>query len=320
MPRLYQQLLAGIVSYETLGNRIIERIKIAHAFRQVETVKELAGLLLNIPIKEHQLIGQYYLVWCQSRDGQYSNFLLENIIERSETYKTKALISKAAFEIYKGNTNNALHFYGEAIKTSLTLSEYIEASRGAATVKGLEGFSKAALADLEKLIPIIRHAEPAIYYSVLNSYAVELGEAGRIEEAANISKIVLASPFVFAYPEWRETRNEIALRGYKSRSVVSVSKLPLKSNNVVPMPVNTIPILPQKGCGKVLDLQKLRKKMVKEPNGENGEENKKLSDKQMVMKIMEYATDDDLPDEALFEMLESIKKISRSYKSKKGKD
>jgi hypothetical protein len=54
---LYQQLLRGVVSFQELGNRIIQQIKIAHAFRQVETVRELARILINIPIKEYQLIS-----------------------------------------------------------------------------------------------------------------------------------------------------------------------------------------------------------------------------------------------------------------------
>ena len=61
MPRLYQQLLTGVASYEALGKRIISQIKAAQAFRQTEQVRELARILINIPIKEYQLIAQYYL-------------------------------------------------------------------------------------------------------------------------------------------------------------------------------------------------------------------------------------------------------------------
>src|SRR5436853_5430268 len=70
MPRLYQHLLSGIASYEALGNRIVKQIKAAHAFRQTDTVKELSRILINIPIKEYQLIGLYYLVWCKCRTSQ----------------------------------------------------------------------------------------------------------------------------------------------------------------------------------------------------------------------------------------------------------
>src|ERR1044071_4698128 len=125
MPRLYQQILSGVASYEALGKRIISQIKLAHAFRQVEQVKELAQVLINIPIKEYQLIAQYYLVWCKCRDLDYRTDALEKIIEQSHTYKTKALFSRAAIEVYQGNLDHAAYFYNEALKTSPTMSEYI---------------------------------------------------------------------------------------------------------------------------------------------------------------------------------------------------
>src|SRR5262249_9460710 len=71
-----------------------------------------------------------------------------------------------------------------------------------------------ALALLESLFPLahsMRGSDPHTYYDYLNSLAVELCEVGRLEEAHNASRIVLASPFAPAYPEWRETSNEIAL-------------------------------------------------------------------------------------------------------------
>src|SRR2546423_9503012 len=80
---LYQQLFSGIVGYKELGNRIIKKIKGAHAFRQAEIVRELSGILINIPIKEYQLIGQYYLVWCKCRRMEYDTDSLEKIIEQT---------------------------------------------------------------------------------------------------------------------------------------------------------------------------------------------------------------------------------------------
>jgi hypothetical protein len=52
----------------------------------------------------------------------------------------------------------------------------------------------------------MRSSQPHVYYDYMNSFAVELCEVGRLEEAKNVSLIVLASPFAPAYPEWRETR------------------------------------------------------------------------------------------------------------------
>ena len=236
MPRFYQQLLAGVASYEALGNRIIEQIKAAHAFRQVEQVKELAVILINIPIKEYQLIAQYYLVWCKCRDLDYRTDALERIVEQSHTYKTKALFSRGAIEWYKGENETALYFYKEALKTSPTLSEYIDLSRTIAVLKATEGFHKSALKDLENLEPLIKHAEPRLYYDFLNSYAIELGEAGRMDEAENVSRITIASPFAPYYPEWRSTFSELRSKR-KRRSTITISLPEELPENVLPFPM-----------------------------------------------------------------------------------
>ncbi len=219
MPRLYNQLLTGVASYEALGKRIIDRIQLAYAFRQIEQVKELAGILINIPIKEYQLIAQYYFVWCKCRDLDYRTDALERIIEQSQTYKTKALFSRGAIEWYKGKNETALYFYKEALKTSPTISEYIDLSRTVAVLKSTEGFHKSALKDLENLEPLIKHVEPRLYYDFLNSYAVELDEVGRIEEAEHVSRLTIASPFAPYYPEWQATYSEIRSKRKRPRYV-----------------------------------------------------------------------------------------------------
>lgn len=47
---------------------------------------------------------------------------------------------------------------------------------------------------MENDLPCIKYAPAHIYFDILNSYAVELGETGG-EEAPNISHIVLVAPF-----------------------------------------------------------------------------------------------------------------------------
>ncbi|HYP25073.1 MAG TPA: hypothetical protein VE262_00005, partial [Blastocatellia bacterium] len=55
----------------------------------------------------------------------------------------------------------------------------------------------------------------------LNSYAVELSEVGRSEEAKNISTLVCSSPFAPYDPEWRKTLSEINQK-MPRRSVVKI--------------------------------------------------------------------------------------------------
>lgn len=217
----YQHLVSGITTYEGLATRILKQIEGAHAFRQVERVRELARILINIPIREFQLTAQYYLVWCKCRELDYHNEVLERIIEQSQTCKTRALFSRGAFEWYNGNNEAALYFYSEALKTSPTVSEYVDLSRTIAVLKGTEGFHRSAIREFENLLPVIKYAEPRVYYDFLNSYAVELMQDHRLSEAHNTASIAVSSPFGPFYPEWRETLSDVRLKT-KRPSTVSI--------------------------------------------------------------------------------------------------
>jgi AraC-like DNA-binding protein len=222
LAEFYQQLLSGITSYEGLGTRVLGLIKTAYAFRQAKQVRELSKILINIPLREYQLIGRYYLIWCQFRESKCNDTILERIIEQTETYKSKALITRAAFGVYKGQPETALRFYTESLKARHTVSDYIAASRGIALAKSMEGFHASALRELERLLPLLRYAEPLMYFDVLNSYAVELIENSRISEAHNAALVAASSPFGSFYPEWRETLSVVRSRR-KNRSTVSFS-------------------------------------------------------------------------------------------------
>jgi AraC-like DNA-binding protein len=222
VPALYQRLLRGVTSYQELGNRLLGEIETAQAFRQIEQVRELSRVLLSIPIREYQLIGQYYLVWCKCREKEYQSEVLERIAEQTQTYKVKALISRAALEIYQGKVEPALYFYVEALKAGPTASEYVAASRGIALAKSMEGFHGSALKDLESLMPLLKHAEPLIYYDVVNSYAVELIEHDRLSEARNVSLVAVSSPLGPFYPEWQDTLLDVRSKR-KQRSTITIS-------------------------------------------------------------------------------------------------
>ena len=317
----YQQILRGVSNFQELGNRLVKKAEALFYLRQVDSLKEFGLLLSNLPIKEYQLIGQYYLGWCEYYNGANETRTFEDVVENSTAYRPNALMSLAAIEARKGNSISEAYYFTEAIKYATSITTVIKAAKGIAIVKAKEGLNKSAIKDLENLIPIIRYAEPVVYFNFLNSYAVELIEAGRIEEATNISRIVLASPYTFAYPEWRETEQESALRGYKSRSVISFRQQQPENLLRLPdrEPSESIRRSPFFQPSDVTQMAEWKKKMGKKPNGDE-KDKEPLNDRQMVIKIMEYATDDELPDEVIYQMLEAVKKISNSYKSKKGDD
>jgi hypothetical protein len=184
--------------------------------------------LANFPITEYQLIGQYYLVWSEGRNSKYGIEALERIAEQTQTYKTQALTSRAAFEVYKNEPEAALYFYTEALKTAPTVSEYIGLTLGIAVIKGIEGFHALALKDMENALPLIRHAEPQLFFNFHNSYATELAVIGRISDARNLSRMVLASPFAYAYPEWLETARELKEPNHSFVAVPSIEYEPIE--------------------------------------------------------------------------------------------
>src|SRR5262249_28314640 len=148
----------------------------------------------------------------------------------------KALQSRAAIALNPWRPAEAMYFYNEALKTDQSISDYVRTQRAIASVKSGEGFARAALEDLEALIPLLRHTEPFVRYDVLNSYAVELAAAGRLAEAQNVSRVVLTSPFAPSYSEWQETSQDIQERLGPPRNVVAVKAIQIEPENVLRLP------------------------------------------------------------------------------------
>jgi hypothetical protein len=264
----YQELLRGISSYEQLGNRLIQLAEQAHAFRQFDRVKEIAQILSNLPIKRYQAIGYYYLAIsynnCGNGDLEKAKGLLTLAADTAPPYyRAKAMLSLAAVSAHLKKPDAELYFFtetlNEALKTSRNVTICLSAFQGIAVQKAKQGYHRQSLLDLENILPIIKYASPYTYFDILNSYAVELGEVGRKDEARNIMRVVLASPFTFAYPEWRETAAELKP---SRRSMVTIGAMPY---NVLAMPAREhgeqISLQPKPA--RVLNLAKWKKKMDK---------------------------------------------------------
>jgi hypothetical protein len=292
-----------------LGERLTHEAETAQAFRQAEKLEELGSILSNFPIKEYRLIGQYYIGWCINRKGQDAQNLFERVAEGSATYRPLALIELASTEARKGDLSSSVKYFTEAIKYSQTPHTVVLAERSIAAFKGIEGDHNKALNELKRISPLIRYSQPIEQYQYLNSLAVELGEAGRIEEAQNVCRITLASPYAFAYPEWRETEQDLALRGYKSRSSVSVKQIP---GNLFYLPereayeASATPI--KSGRARIFSLEKWKKKMVKEPNGDDTNPDT-MSEQDMVMKLIQMLTTGEGDEKKIRELLKSAFKI-----------
>ncbi|HST19758.1 MAG TPA: hypothetical protein VLR90_01465, partial [Blastocatellia bacterium] len=196
-------------------------------------VEQASQMMLALPIsRELKGVAQYYQARRAMRKGSIDSArkLLEGVIaEVTPRYRARALLTIGATYYERGEIDSTLPFYIAAGKaaTDCDLLTLAESQQMIAVVRSLHGDHKQALDDLERLFPLIRYVSkryPTAYYNFLNSFAIELSEVGRIDEARRVCQVTLASPFSAAYPNWLETRNEVeAKRTSATPSIVAVS-------------------------------------------------------------------------------------------------
>jgi tetratricopeptide (TPR) repeat protein len=237
----YQQILSGLIRgvyrnqiFTQLGNRLVALADHAYGLGQMRAVEEGSQLLVNLPLgREYESIGRYYQALCIYRRGRFAEarVLLEKVAgELPLPFRAKALLAISGTYYQCDDLQSFLLLNVEASRTAArndwrAPQTFVKSQRNLAVLKSIDGDHRGALSVLEMLFPLARALgrwQPYLYYEHLNSLSVELMEAGRLEEARNGSRIALASPFAPAYPEWRETSEEIELRGWRpSRSVVA---------------------------------------------------------------------------------------------------
>jgi tetratricopeptide (TPR) repeat protein len=235
---LASRLIQTVTSQELflkLTNSLIQFAEQAYLRRDLDALEEISRVLMNLPIDAARQIGLYYHALTIKRKGHLdeAQTLLETVADKAPlNYRARATQGLGANYHDKGQLNEALRFQLEALrmasdKTAHGLQTTLLAHGEIAIVRSLDGDHHGALADLEKLWPLFYHVakqNPFYFYVFNNELAVELGEAGRIEEAEAACKIALASPFASAYPEWAETRQELeAKRTSATPSVVAIN-------------------------------------------------------------------------------------------------
>ncbi len=206
--------------------QLIQSAEASYCLRDIHSQHEI-GLALQSFAYPFNQVGKYYESVFLYRTGEFDKArrLLESVAESAPTrYRSKALLSLSAVK-------ESLGRFEESLRLRLTASTcddpvtLIEAQRGIAVLRALEGDHEAALRDLERLVPLARiigkHGHPS-YFAFLNSYALELSEAGRTEEAEQVGNIVAASPFINHYREWQHTLSEVQSRR-KRPSFVAVT-------------------------------------------------------------------------------------------------
>lgn len=219
-----------------LTNRLIHYAEHAYMLRDADALEEVSRILMSLPIAASRQIGLYYHALAITRKGQRveAASLLETVADTAPViYRARALQTLGANHHDRGQFDEALRFQLEALRVApnknahgvqTTLMAHTEISH----VKSDTGDHKGALAILDSLSPLVRivgRRSPLYFYGYHNELAVEFAELGRLGEAEAASAISLASPFAPAYPEWSETRDEIAAkRDSANPSVVAIAR------------------------------------------------------------------------------------------------
>lgn len=232
-----------------LATRLVTLAEHNYSHRRLEVVESISQALINLPLPEaFKQVGEYHLAMCVKRQGRFDEAqkqleaLADNIRHR---YKSRAVLSLAYMANEKGDLQSTLPLYVEASRLAGSQefndpSVKIVAQRTIAIIKSEDGDHEGALADLNRLFPIVRAVsrwDPSLLYDHLNSLAVELAEVNRLEEAGRAAGTAVASPYAHAYPQWRETLDEIRVKSQRaSRSSVLNIQLQAAADNVVHLP------------------------------------------------------------------------------------
>jgi tetratricopeptide (TPR) repeat protein len=305
----YQQLLRNAASYQQLCNRLIWLGENAHVFRQFNTVKEVGQILAAFSLKNYQPIGHYFLAVSSNSGGmgdqQQAKELFELAAETApQPYKARAILSLAAVSANTADFDSELYYLNESLRAAESIDTKIRAYRGIALHKSREGHQKHALDDLEQLLPVIRFAEPFVYFDYLNSLAVELGEAGRKYEARNIIRHVLASPFAPSYPEWQQTADDLRPA---SRSFVAFKSARIRKAKLLHMPPTERGKPTEAGSlAPVISLSEWKAKMVKYSDKPNIDD---MKESEILMEIMNRLSGHEVTYQQRRKILEFIRQI-----------
>jgi tetratricopeptide (TPR) repeat protein len=191
--------------------------------RDGEALETISQTILSLSVSDPKIhnLGHLYQAFClQTRgDLEASRVVLLHIAdELPHEYQPRSILQLGVSYLFASDLRQSVALYVEAARAAKSTGDYLtrcQALRNLAVIRSLDGDHKGALDDLERQAPLVHcvgRFYPAEYYNHLNSIAVELGELGRIEEANRALAPALNSPFGCYYPDWKETKLELAAK------------------------------------------------------------------------------------------------------------
>jgi tetratricopeptide (TPR) repeat protein len=352
-----QNLIRGLRTNQALAElaaRLASVADDAYLIRQFDVVDYVGRLLVNLPLSPQlESVGHYYQALTLNRathgDLVGAGSVFQRVADSAPPrYRARAMLALGANSLRVGDHQGAIPFYREVTRIAkrdrifdpMTL---YTAGRMIAVIKGMNGYHLDAVAYLEGMVPLVRMAsslQPYAYYDYLNTLAVELGEVGRIDQARRASEIAIASPFARAYPEWRETFEDIEAKSQRSsRSMVGVRQ-PIsetdedtrshslkKTDNLLrlPVPEPRAPAgradYPRDSQARVLNFQQWKTAIKASsraiPEEVTPEQRRRMTTGEKLIRLMDLISQDETDDETIDRILEAVEEIVLNRRSKK---
>jgi len=212
--------------------QLVQSAETSYYLRDIQSQRDIGLLLQSFGYPFNQ-VGKFYESIYLFRSGQYDKAreILECVADSAPArYRSKALLSLAAVAERIGRFEDSLRLRLQISSIDDPVT-FLEAQCGMAARRGIEGEHRAALRDLERFLPlahIIGKRGHSAYVTFLNSYAVELAESHRTEEAEQVANVLASSPLISRYPEWQETVSEIEAKRKRHSMIAVPQELKLK--------------------------------------------------------------------------------------------
>ena len=187
--------------------------------------------LFNHPF---DLIGEYYQAGYLYIQGHKDTALeiLDTVREQAPpAYQDKSLLTRGGIYQLEGDIDESMKVRLAASKSE-TLSIALDASLGISALLGMEGKHDKAVEYLESVLPhASKLGDVPLQHDLYNSYATELAEIGKTDEAMKVIIPVVNSRYVQYHPNWLETESDIREKSTR-KSMVTLNR-----SNVIYFPV-----------------------------------------------------------------------------------
>jgi hypothetical protein len=195
------------------------------------------GKALSLFASPFDLIGDYYQSVYLHKTGhkQLAIEKLERVRQEVKgIYADKATLTLSGMKEVDHDLDESLKLRLDLAKSEF-LPIVVESAIGIAAILSSQGEHPKAIEQLERILPLLpKLGNMPLPFDVLNSYATELAEVGKIELASEVITPVIVSPYSAFYPNWPETAKEIQEKSTR-KSMVTFNR-----SNVIAFPVREV--------------------------------------------------------------------------------